>query len=161
MLLPLCPGDLANHLDGLSAVTKYRRTKELDRLPGLQQASEPGPPSRPKRDASRTIFAWPLRHPRLPGDAGCIPPSALSARKWASIAVMEFERRLPDGLGPAWVGLGFDSPPLLLKPHRLRLSHNTCDSREARRVSEKVQTVSLAYASGFHPSSLRAMILVK
>ena len=39
----------------------------------LPQAWELGTPSRPKRDPSRTILAWPLRRRPLRDDAGCIP----------------------------------------------------------------------------------------
>ncbi len=84
---PLCSGDPARHLDGPTVVPEYRQSGELDRLPGLQQAPELGPPSRPKRDTSQTIFAWPLHRHRLPGDPGCIPPSTPSVRLWTSIAI--------------------------------------------------------------------------
>jgi hypothetical protein len=69
---PLCPGDSTKHSDGLHVVTKYRRQRE-DRPPGLPRAPELGPPSEPKRDASRTVFTWPLRRRSLPPDAGCVP----------------------------------------------------------------------------------------
>ena len=39
----------------------------------LQQVRELGTPSRPKRDPSQTILAWPLRYRPLLDDTGCIP----------------------------------------------------------------------------------------
>jgi len=84
---PLCSGDSAKHLDGPIAVNEYRQSRELDSLPGLQQAPELDPPSRLKRDASRTIFTWPLHRHRLPGDPGCVPPSTLLVCKQTSIAM--------------------------------------------------------------------------
>jgi hypothetical protein len=38
----------------------------------LRQAKERGPPTRPKRDPSRTTLAWPLRQRPLPFAAGCV-----------------------------------------------------------------------------------------
>ena len=84
---PLCSGDTAKHLDSPIAVNECRQSRELDPLPGLQQAPELGPLSRPKRDPSRTIFAWPLHRHRLPGDPGCVPPSTLLVCKQTSIAI--------------------------------------------------------------------------
>jgi len=81
----------------------------------LQQMTELGTPPRPKRDASRTISAWPLHRRALPCDPGYIPHC-------------EFGQRLPYRLGPARVGLDFISFSLLIKSHRLRLSYKTCDS---------------------------------
>ena len=75
---PFCPGDPTNHLDGPRVVTKSRHVKERIRLPGLCQATELHPPSQPKRDTSRTILTWPLRHRLLPSGAGCIPFSGSS-----------------------------------------------------------------------------------
>ena len=83
---PLYSGDPAKHLGGSSAVTEYRRKRELDRLPGLPQAPELGPPPRPKRDTSRIIFTWPLHRSRLPGNPGCVPPSTPSVLVRTSIA---------------------------------------------------------------------------
>ena len=129
--LPLCPGDLATHLDGSPAVTKYRQSRELDQLRGLQQVREPGPPSRPKRDASRTIFAWPLHRPRLPGDPGCVPPSTLSSRERAFIVVDGVRAKTS---GRAWTRPGRikfrftsfanETAPFKTKPQHLRLTPN-------------------------------------
>ena len=60
----------------------------------LQQMTELGTPPWPKRDASRTVSAWPLRHRELPPDAGYIPH-------------YRFEQRVPHRHGPARVGLDF------------------------------------------------------
>ena len=72
---PFCPGDPASHSEGPRIITKRRPARERIRLPRLHQVRENGPPSKPKRDASRTIFTWPLRHRSLPPDAGSYPLS--------------------------------------------------------------------------------------
>ena len=72
---PFCPGDPASHPDGPRAVTKYRHAKERIRLLRLHQTRELGLPSEPKRDTSRTIFTWPLRHRLLPSGPGSYPLS--------------------------------------------------------------------------------------
>ena len=70
---PFCPGDSTSHSDGPSAITKYRPAGERNRFPRLRQVRELGLPPEPKRDASRTVFTWPLRRRSLPPDAGYIP----------------------------------------------------------------------------------------
>ena len=70
---PFCPGDPTKHSDGSPIVTKHRSARERNQSSGLRQVTELGPPSEPKRDASRTIFTWPLRRRSLPPDAGCVP----------------------------------------------------------------------------------------
>ena len=70
---PLCPGDAANHVDRPGIVTKSRSLKGRIGTSGLRPAWERGPPPPPKRDASRTLFTWPLRRRLLPPDAGCVP----------------------------------------------------------------------------------------
>lgn len=50
--------------------TRPRRSDHLRRL-RLDRERSPSP--WPKRDTSRTIPAWPLRHRQLPVDAGCVP----------------------------------------------------------------------------------------
>ncbi len=70
---PFCPGDPTSHSDGPRVVPKYRREEGRISPSRLHQVREIGPPSEPKRDASRTIFTWPLRRRSLSPDAGCIP----------------------------------------------------------------------------------------
>jgi len=72
---PFCPGDPTNHSDGPRVVTKYRHARERIKLLRLQQVRELGLPSEPKRDTSRTIFTWPLRHRLLPPGPGSYPLS--------------------------------------------------------------------------------------
>ena len=100
-----CSGDTTNHSDGPRVVTKYRHAKERIRLPRLQPARELGLPSEPKRDPSRTIFPWPLRHRSSPPDPGPYPLS-------------RFEGRFPHRLGPARVGFDFIPHSFLIKSHR-------------------------------------------
>jgi hypothetical protein len=71
---PLCPGETTNHLDGPQrpTVTRAAEKVRLDPLM-LRQVRELGIPSRPNRDPSRTIQAWPLRQGPLPDPAGCVP----------------------------------------------------------------------------------------
>jgi hypothetical protein len=77
--LPLCPGDLANHLDGSAAVTKYRPSRELDGLPGLQQVREPGPPI-------------PAETRRLPNYLHLAPPSSpVARRRWLHTPIDSFD----------------------------------------------------------------------
>jgi hypothetical protein len=89
-----CPGDPTSHSDGPRVVTKYRHARERIKLLRLQQVRELGLPSEPKRDTSRTIFPWPLRHRLLPPGPGSYPLS-------------RFEGRFPHRLGPARVGFDF------------------------------------------------------
>jgi hypothetical protein len=107
---PFCPGDPTNHSDGPRVVTKYQRRGERISPPGLHQVREIGPPSEPKRDASRTIFTWPLRRRSLPSDAGCVPRQSrvrvkISERAWTRSGRIRFHRT-----------------SFLTKSHRLRLS---------------------------------------
>jgi hypothetical protein len=80
-----CPGDPTSHRDGPDAVPESRHPGELNPLLGLQQARELGPPSRPKRDASRTLFAWPLQRRSSPSDPGCVPPRTRGVRAKSSV----------------------------------------------------------------------------
>lgn len=79
---PLCPGETTNHLDGPQQPTvacAAAGDRPAPRM--LRQAWERGMPSRPKRDPSRTILAWPLRRRPLPAGAGCIPLRRESSSK--------------------------------------------------------------------------------
>lgn len=78
-------------------------------LPMLQQMTELGIPPWPKRDASRTISAWPLQRPALPWDSGCIPRSRVRAE-------ISEQARTCTGR------IRFHQFSLLIKSHRLRLS---------------------------------------
>ena len=71
----LCPGDPTSHSDGPRVVTKHRHARERIKLLRLQQVRELGLPSEPKRDTSRTVFTWPLRHRLLPPGPGSYPLS--------------------------------------------------------------------------------------
>ena len=105
---PLCPGETTSHPDGPQRPTVPRAAERIRGIsPMLPQAWELGTPSRPKRDPSRTILAWPLRHRPLPDDAGCVPLRG------------EFEQGFPHGYGPARVGL---DRSVWDRSHRLRLS---------------------------------------
>jgi hypothetical protein len=75
----------------------------------LQQMTELGIPPWPKRDASRTISAWPLQRPALPWDSGCIPRSRVRAE-------ISEQARTCTGR------IRFHQFSLLIKSHRLRLS---------------------------------------
>jgi hypothetical protein len=61
----------------------------------LQQVGALGTHARLKRDASRPVLAWPLRHRPLPDDAGYVP-----------FPEEKFEQGFLDGYGPAQVGFG-------------------------------------------------------
>lgn len=64
-------------------------------IAGLREITDRGPPPRPKRAASQSGVAWPLRYRLLPGDTGCVPlPNG-----------ERFEQRFPYRHGPARVGL--------------------------------------------------------
>lgn len=94
---PFCPGDPTSHSDGPHVVTKYRRMGGGISPSGLPQARGIGPPSEPKRDASRTIFTWPLRRRSLPPDAGCVPRQGrvrvkISERAWTRSGRIGFHR---------------------------------------------------------------------
>jgi hypothetical protein len=79
---PLCPGEITSHLDGPQRPTVACAAEGDRRVPPmLRQAWERGMPSRPKRDPSRTILAWPLRRRPLPDDAGCVPLPKESSSK--------------------------------------------------------------------------------
>ena len=71
---PLCPGETTSHLVGSQhrTVVGLRGEEDDPSSARLRQAWERGLPTRPKRDPSRTILAWPLRHRPLPDDAGCV-----------------------------------------------------------------------------------------
>lgn len=106
---PLCPGDPTSHPDGPRRITKLPSVRGRISPSRLRQAREIGPPSEPKRDASRTIFTWPLRRRSLPSDAGCVP-------RQSRVRVKTSER--------AWTRSGrirFRRTSFLTKPHRLRL----------------------------------------
>jgi hypothetical protein len=83
--------------------------------------------TRPNRDPSRPVLAWPLRRRPLPDDAGYVP-----------FPMGKFEQGFLDGHGPAQVGLG---PPFKKGwLHRLRLSQQhlrlTPVARAANRVPD-------------------------
>ena len=83
---PFCPGDPTKHPDGPSVVTKCRLAGKRSIPKASAEATGHGPPSRPKRDASQTVFTWPLRHRLLPPGAGCVPSFEvrvkISERAW-------------------------------------------------------------------------------
>ena len=102
---PFCPGDPASHVDGPPSEPSYRSLRRMIDPPGLQAARDPGPPSPPKRDASRTVSTWPLRHRSLPRDAGCIPRRGrvrvkISERVWSRPGRIRLHRTPFDKTAP-------------------------------------------------------------
>ncbi len=121
---PFCPGDSTSHPDGPRAVTKSRRVEGRISPSGLHLAWEFGPPSEPKRDASRTIFTWPLRRRSLPPDAGCVPRQGrvrvkISERAWTRSGRIRFHR----------TSFLIKSHRLILSQQHLRLTPSTTRKR--------------------------------
>jgi len=61
------------------------RKRSEDR-PMLRHGLELGTPTRPKRDASRSVRVRPLRHRPLPDDAGCCLPWEVDTNFWTRAA---------------------------------------------------------------------------
>jgi len=95
---PLCSGDATKHPIRPDDGNRNSTAEEGLRLPTLQTRMGLSAPQRPKRDTSRTIRTWSLRHRLLPPDAVYIPLKR------------EFEFGFPHGYGPARVGLDLIPP---------------------------------------------------
>ena len=144
---PFCPGDSASHVDGPPSEPSYRSLRRLIVPPGLQAARDPGPPSPPKRDASRTVSTWPLRHRSLPRDAGCIPRRGrvrvkISERVWSRPGRIRLHRTPFDKTAP------FTTEPTTPAAHT---KHDAQASVSPRIIADTLACASCLYSRAYGP----------
>ncbi len=95
---PLCAGDATKHLSDPSALTESRQTKNP--FQSFSRVRSLAHHSRPKRDPSRTILTWHLRHHSLPSDASSVPLRLFGSPERPSLVMESSSENFRTGSDP-------------------------------------------------------------